>query len=391
MIRHDRASGGAPPSILIDARKLADFGIGTYLRGLLEGLARLDLESRYLLLAPKSAPEELPDLPENFHWIEESSPGYSVREQWALWQQIRRLRPDLFHSPHYVLPWRTPTRVVVTIHDLIHLLFPEFLPNRLALLYARGLLRRAVRRADRILTVSAATAADLSRYLQAPAERIEVIWNGVDESFRTPLDEASVESSLRAMGLVRGYYLFLGNPKPHKNLHRVLEAYARLSEARPRLVLAGVEPDSDSAREVRGWAAELGIEARIQMLGRLPPERLPAVVRGALALVFPSLYEGFGLPLAEAMAAGTPVVASSTPALVEVADGAAESCDPLDAASIAAGMERLATDPARRQELVRAGLARSAVFRWETTARKTLAAYRKALGLESARPQEVAQ
>ena len=221
------------PVIAIDARKVADFGIGTYLRGLLGGLAGLDSTSRYLLLAPPAAKELLPDLPGNFRWIEEDAPGYSLREQWSVGRQLVRHRPDLFHSPHYVLPLRTPTRVVVTIHDLIHLLLPELLPNRLALRYARFFLRRAVDRADRILTVSAATAADLERHLGVPAERITVTWNGVDDAFRRRLDGAELERELAELGLTPGYFLFLGNPKPHKNLERTLRAFARPSAEIP--------------------------------------------------------------------------------------------------------------------------------------------------------------
>ncbi|MEO7794663.1 MAG: glycosyltransferase family 1 protein, partial [Thermoanaerobaculia bacterium] len=366
-------------TIAIDARKLADFGIGTYLRGLLGALGRLDRESRYLLLAPRAGRELVPDLPQNFHWVEEDAPGYSLREQWSVGQQLVHHRPDLFHSPHYVLPLRTPMRVVVTIHDLIHLVFPEFLPGRLALPYARYFLRRAVRRADRILTVSAATAADLEHRLGVPPSRIDVIWNGVDDAFRRRLGAAELATELGQLGLVPGYFLSLGNPKPHKNLERVVRAFARLPADGPRLVIAGAPEGSESTDEIAAWAQELHLKERLVRIGRIASERLPALVQGAVALVFPSLYEGFGLPLVEAMASGTPVVASTTPALVEIAGGAAELVDPLDVGAIADGLARLAGDPGPRLELAQAGLARSEAFRWESTAEKTLAVYRRVL------------
>ncbi len=366
------------PTIAIDARKLADFGIGTYLRGLLGALARLDTDSRYLLLAPRAARDLLPDLPGNFTWIEENAPGYSLREQWSIGQHLGRLRPDLFHSPHYVLPLRTPARVVVTIHDLIHLLFPEFLPHPLALPYARLLLRRAVRRADRVLTVSAATAADLEQHLGVARSRIDVIWNGVDDAFRRRIEAPELARELAALELSPGYFLFLGNPKPHKNLERVVRAFARLPHDGRRLVIAGASAAVDSDR-LRRWARELALGERLVVLGHLAPPSLPALVQGALALVFPSLYEGFGLPLAEAMAAGTPVVASTTPALVEIAGGAAELVDPRDVGAIAGGMARLAADPQRRRELAQAGRTRAEAFRWETAAAQTLAVYRRVI------------
>jgi alpha-1,3-rhamnosyl/mannosyltransferase len=367
------------PSIVIDARKLADFGIGTYLRGLLGALGRLDTVSRYQLLAPVEARQLLPNLPANFTWIEENARGYSLREQWTIGRHLARLRPDLFHSPHYVLPMQTPARVVVTIHDLIHLLFPEFLPNPLAGAYARLLMRRAVRRAARILTVSAATAADLVQHLGVDRQRVDVTWNGVDEAFRRRLGTPELARDLAALGLCAGYFLFLGNPKPHKNLERVVRAFARLPRDAPRLVIAGVFEGSEEETGLRRWARELALHDRLVLLGRLAPERLPALVQGAVALVFPSLYEGFGLPVAEAMAMGTPVVASTTPALVEIAEGAAELVDPLDVCAISAAMARLAADPERRRELAEAGLKRSEAFRWEATAARTLEVYRRVI------------
>jgi len=380
----------AAPLIAIDARKLADFGIGTYLRGLLAGLAELDSVSRYLLLAPRSAEELLPHLPDNFRWIEEDAPGYSWREQREVGRHLVRHRPDLFHSPHYVLPWRTPTRVVVTIHDLIHLLFPEFLPHPMAFAYARLMMRRAVRRADRVLTVSRATATDLELHLGVDRARMTVTWNGVDERFRRRRTPQELGGALAPLGLAPGYFLFLGNPKPHKNLERVLRAFARLPEDGRRLVVAGAPETGAVADEIAGWAEELRLRGRLTLLGRLADDLLPALVQGAVALVFPSLYEGFGLPLAEALAAGTPVVASTTPALSEIAGGAAELVDPLDVAAIEGAMARLASDPARRRELADLGRKRAEAFRWESTAAATLAVYRDLLRTSrDGRPSEV--
>ena len=379
--RSDRSPGASlrAPTIAIDARKLADFGIGTYLRGLLGALGRLDTESRYLLFAPRAARDLLASLPANFSWIEEDAPGYSWREQWAVGGHLVRHRPDLFHSPHYVLPLRTPTRVVVTIHDLIHLLFPEFLPSPMALLYARVLMRRAIRRADRILTVSRATAADLELHLGVERSRIAVTWNGVDERFRRRLAPEELRRELSSLDLSPGYFLFLGNPKPHKNLERVLRAFASLPADGRRLVVAGAPESGAVADEIAAWSRDLHLGPRLTVLGRIAEERLSALVQGAVALVFPSLYEGFGLPMAEAMAAGTPVVASTTPALTEIAGAAAELVDPLDVEAIAGAMARLAGSPALRRELAEAGLARAEAFRWETTAAQTLAVYRQVM------------
>jgi glycosyltransferase involved in cell wall biosynthesis len=189
---------------------------------------------------------------------------------------------------------------------------------------------------------------------------------------------------LDGLGLAPGYFLFLGNPKPHKNLERVGRAFARLPPDGRRLVVAGAADTADEAA-IHLWARELTLGERLVVLGRIAQDRLPALVQGALALVFPSLYEGFGLPLVEAMAAGTPVIASTTPALVEIAGGAAELVDPLDVGAIAGAMALLAADPGRCSALVRAGLERADAFRWESTAARTLAVYQRVL-TSAARP-----
>lgn len=360
------------PTIAIDARKVADYGIGTYIRGLIRGLAELDRDSSYRLLAPEAGRTLLPDLPSNFSWVEESAPGYSLREQLAMSRRLGEIAPDLFHSPHYVLPAKTPAKVVVTIHDLIHLVHPEFLPNRLALSYARFMLRRAARRASRVLTVSEATASDLRDRLAVPPERIATIWNGVDERFRDEIPAARVREELSGLGIEPGYLLFVGNPKPHKNLETLVSAFSALSSPSARLLLVGSKsaPTGDPG------------EARVTSIGRVDDAKLPFLYRGALALCFPSLYEGFGLPVVEAMASGTPVIASTTPAVAEIAggaDGAALLVDPRSVESWTAAMRDLLANDVRRRELAERGRRRAGAFSWKETARRTLEVYRSVL------------
>ncbi len=364
--------------IAIDARKLADFGIGSYVGGLISGFAALDSTTEFLLLAPRERHADLGDLPANFHWIDERAPGYSLAEQLGLGRRLAALAPDLFHSPHYVLPARLRMRVVVTVHDLIHLLFPEHLPHRLALWYARAMLRRAVRRGDRILTGTEASAGDLTRHLGADRAKIRVVAHGVDDRFRRPIPPAELAAQLAHHGLAPGYLLVVGNPKPHKNLDGALRAFADAGpEVAERLVLVG------GARLDRPPLAELidalGLAGRVSSPGRVATEDLPAFYQGATLMLLPSLYEGFGLPVAEAMASGTPVVASNTPAVAEVAGDAAELVDPRDIPAFASSLRRLVADPERRAELARRGRARAERWRWETAARQTLAVYREAL------------
>lgn len=367
-------------TIAIDARKIADFGIGTYVRGLVGALARLDAAHRYLLLAGPEGPESLPNLPGNFRWLDERSPGYSLAELVALPRALRREGADLFHAPHYVLPIGLPCPAVVTVHDLIHLRFPGQ-RTWLELTYARWMIGRATRLAERVLAVSEATASELAERFGVDRGRLEVIANGVDDAFRRELPETELAGALAELGLARGYLLFVGNPKPHKNLERLLAAYAELRAGRaetPVLVLAG---DRDGDRSpVPGWIAAAGLEGSVVRLGHLPAERLPALYRGAAVLIQPSLWEGFGLPVAEAMAAGVPVVAAERGALPEVAGDAARLVDPEDPAAIAWAVAGLLDDPAAAAELGRRGQARAAAFRWQETARRTLAVYRRVLG-----------
>lgn len=370
-----------PPTIGIDARKLADFGIGTYVRGLLGGLARLPFEARFVLFAGRAALDAgLPPLDERFRVVPSDVPGYSLRELAALGGALRApgLGLDLFHATHYVLPFGLPCPAVVTVHDLIHLRRPEQLSNRLAGLYARAMLARAARRARRLLTVSRATADDLVSILGADPGRIEVIPNGVDPAFFADPGPAGIRAALGPLGLEPPYLLFLGNPKPHKNVGRLLAAFARLDPvATPPLVLAGARPAERAAlaEEVR----RAGLGGRVVCLGHLPAGALPALYRGAALFLFPSLAEGFGLPVLEAMAAGTPVVASAIPALRELAGGCAELVDPLSEAAIAEGIARLLGDGERRAELSARARERARQFDWEATARRTAATYAAAL------------
>jgi len=370
--------------ILFDARKAADYGIGTYVRGLLAAFARGGgEESRRLLALAPAAARAL--LPESIAVAEEDAPPYSWSELVALSRRARAHGAVLFHSPHYVLPLALPCPSIVTVHDLIHLRHPEFLPGPLALLYARRMLPRAVRRATRTIAPSASVARDLVVELGAEAGRVVAIPNGVDDVFRAPLDAAALEDALAPLGLDAGYLLFVGNPKPHKNLRRVLVAYARLAGDRaelPPLVLVGAR--AEGQRIVRRTVAALGLEDRVRPLGFVDDALLPALYRGALALLFPTLAEGFGLPIAEAMASGTPVIVSDRPVHLEIAGDAAERVEPLDPDSIAAGIARLLDSPSRRRRLSERGRERAERFRWERAAERTAELYREALAESAA-------
>jgi glycosyltransferase involved in cell wall biosynthesis len=325
----------------IDARKIGDYGIGTYIRGLLGGLAEIAPPEEIVVLAPAAARARIPP---RFEHVVVDAPHYSLRELVVVGAAIRRARLDVFHAPHYVTPF-TNCATVVTIHDLIHLHQPQ--RNPLARLYARTMIGRAMRNAVRVLTVSDA----VRRELGGP--KIVVTPNGVDARF-TP-------AGTRAAGR---YVLFVGNDKPHKNVGTVVEAMSRIGGV--QLVLAG------------GSFARFGSRDRVVAPGFVDDDELAALYRGALAVVVPSVEEGFGLPAAEAMACAAAVITSDAAALVEVTGDAALHVAARDVDAWSRAIANVVDDAVLRRELGARGVERARRFTWRGCAEATLAAYREA-------------
>ena len=374
-----RYDGGV--RIGLDARKLHDFGIGTYVRNLLRQLARLDQETDYVLLCREADVATLSALGPNFRPVVETAGHYSIAEQFRIPWALRRERVTLFHAPHYVLPPLVPCRSVVTIHDCIHLLFPQYLPNRMALTYARLSLALATRKASRILTVSQASKQDILRFFDVDPDRIDVIPNGIDERFTHP-PAADVLERVRERYQLHGpFVLYAGNVKPHKNLERVLEAFHLVRQRDlPDLKLVMIGDDISRYASLRRVVHRYQLHSHVRFLGYLPDDTLGAMYRLASVFVFPSLYEGFGLPPLEAMACGTPVVTSNLSSLPEVTGDAAILVDPYDPEAIAGGLERVLTDPGLHADLQRRGRARAAQFSWEDAARRVRDVYARVGG-----------
>lgn len=346
----------------IDCRKVADFGIGTYIRGLTHALIEIQATDTFVLFAPSALHSLLP-ASDRTELVDSTAPHYSARELISLGAAAGERRLDLFHAPHYVVPF-TRIPLVVTIHDLIHLRLPS--SRWMDRSYARWMIGRAVRKSRAILTVSDAVRAEIARTYPGSDSRIVVTPNGVDPVFSS-VRSGSDRSSLDALDIVPdGYFLFVGNRKPHKNLGRLLAAWNTVRSLHPalRLVLAGGD-----------WS-DTPLPPAALATGLVPAAQLAALYRNALALVQPSIDEGFGLPLVEAMASGTPVICSDIAALREVAAGACALIDPFDRETISAAMIRIADDPAERASLRASGLARVSQFTWQRCAQATLDAYR---------------
>jgi glycosyltransferase involved in cell wall biosynthesis len=364
--------------IAIDARKLHDYGIGTYVRNLLRHLARLDSVNEYVVVCRPDDREHISTLGANFRPILETAPTYSVREQYRLPLDLRREHPQVFHAPHYVLPPLTPCRSVVTIHDVIHLRFPEYLPNRLAHAYARGVIWAAIRRSTRILTVSEASKRDLLRFFNVSAAKIEVIPNAIDERFGVPPSDEEVALVQERYQLRSPFLLYAGNIKPHKNIERLIEAFADLRRRGledVKLLIIGDHVSRYPA--LRRAVHRCKLHRHVRFFGFVPDRMLAVLYRLADVFVFPSLYEGFGLPPLEAMASGTPVVTSDLSALPEVVGDAALLVDPYDTQAIADALERVLKDPALRRDLIERGLTRAREFSWERSVQRIREVYQE--------------
>jgi len=333
----------------IDARKISDYGIGTYIRGLLGGLARCRGDEEYVVFAPEKARGLIPAALQ--HVVLEA-PHYSVRELVMVARAARHAAVDLLHAPHYVVPL-TSCPVLVTIHDLIHLHQKQ--RNPLAAIYARTMIGRAVRKSVRILTVSQSVKSEIVREFGCDAAKIIVTPNGIDDRFRASAPNPAPSQ----------YFLYVGNDKPHKNVGRLVEGLAAVKAQRPEisLVLAGAEFEQYQSRE------------GVITPGFVSDAELAALYRGAMGVIQPSLEEGFGLPAAEAMASGVAVITSKAAALVEITGDAALHVDAMSAAAIADAMRRVANDEALRLDLGRRGIEKTRSMTWDRCADSTRRAY----------------
>ncbi|HEX2481044.1 MAG TPA: glycosyltransferase family 1 protein [Methylomirabilota bacterium] len=369
--------------VAFDARKVDDFGIGTYIQGLLDALPAIGEPESLVAYLPPGRPPSVPSVAAwgaRALWHPVSARPYSVRELWQLALAARRDRADLYHAPHYVCPPWLPCPAVVTVHDLIHLRFPVRHRHPLAPLYARLMLRLAVRRAHRLITVSESTRRDLVERLGARPERIRVIPNGVGAPFAPPERSGGLDPALTALGVMPPYFLFAGNPLPHKNVARLLDAFVGLPPVLGQLVLVGIPPPARAHVDALCAAPRLG--GRVTVLAPVSAPVLARLYQSALAVVCPSLWEGFGLAALEAMACGAPVLAANRGGLPEVVGDAGLLVDPTNVDALRQAMYTLADQEPLRAALRARGLARARAFSWRHVAEATVAVYREALTSE---------
>ncbi len=381
--------------VAIDVRRIGDFGIGTHIRNLVHSLDRLERENHYLLVTNEPAAPALASLGENFERVHFNPPGHSLARRAAFTWFLRRLRADVYHVPLNTVPLAMPRPYIVTVHDMSSLIYPERRARGMHLWrYERGL-----RRANRVIAVSEATRRDIEDVLGIPSDRIRVIYNAPDPAFRRaerPVlaggqgENASgyppeMEHTLNRYQINFPFLLYAGTIRPQKNIPRMIEAFSIVRQELEndpvyhglKLIIIGDE--ISRAPEVRRAVIQSRVEHAVRFLGFVPIDTLRVFYQAASVFVFPSLYEGFGLPPLEAMACGTPVVSSALSSLPEVVGDAALIVNPENVFDIARGVREALLDPALRSTLVERGFEQVRRFDWLRTARAVVEAYREAV------------
>ncbi len=368
--------------IAIDARRLGDFGIGTYIRNLVRSLAQLDQENRYTLIVRDKSAGEFADLGPNFHAVEYAPSDTEVLQNVAFPYFLRHFHADLFHIPLNSVAYWMPRPYVLTIHDMSTLLFPSRGDLHSAMHAERY--RRGAVRAARIIAVSHSTRRDIENVFRIPPERIRTIYSAPDPAYRPEdFDSSNDEQILQRYSILPPFILYAGTVRPQKNVGRLVEAFAVIRaelENHPRyrdlrLVIIGDELSKYPA--LRRAVIASRVEPFVRFLGFVPIDTLKVFYRAAEVFAFPSLYEGFGLAPLEAMACGTPVVASDLPALVEAVGEAAELVSPDNVFDVARGLRSLLLDDNRRRELAERGRVHALQFHWDHTTRAVLDVYRE--------------
>jgi alpha-1,3-rhamnosyl/mannosyltransferase len=362
-------------------------GIGRYTLGLARGLAEVSHGHTLVLIVGPDAATMRYDLTEiaalpGVELAHASARPFAPIQQVELPRLARRLQLDLLHSPYFIKPYLgLPCPSVLTVHDLLGWRYPRTLSARGRLLY-NTLMGLAVRTADAIVTVSTSARDDLVYRYKLPAHSIGVTPLAAERRFQP--QPAEVIAAVRTRyKLPERYLLYLGANKPHKNLERLLRAWERVisdGAAPPDSVLVLAGHEDPAYPEARRFVAERDLTPRVRFLPDPADADLPALYSGALIFVFPSYYEGFGLPPLEAMACGAPVVCSYAGSLVEVVGNAALTVDPFSSIEMAEGLSRLLRNAVLRRMLSERGLRRARTFTWRRTALETLQVYERVMG-----------
>lgn len=369
--------------VAIDIRKINEFGVGTYIWNLVLNIAALDGQTEYLLMGSDRNFAELGALPANFRQMVQPEVDSFWQNNCAIPLNIRRHGVDVFHVPHHEAPLVVPSRLVVTVHDCVHLLFPQDDSSKFQGYRTYLRTRRVVESARHVVAVSESTKDDLVRIFKLPQSRISVVYNAIDERSAHKHSAQERRQVLERYQLKDPFVLYSGKIRPHKNVHRLIEAFAVLKvelSDDPRyqnLKLIIIGDELSKHQYLRLTVVRSGVQNDVRFFGFVPHPILRVFYQSAVLFAFPSLYEGFGLPPLEAMANRTPVLASNTSSMPEVLEDAALLVNPENVFDIARGMRQILADDPFRQRLIEKGVRQVAKFSWQVAAQCVIDTYRK--------------
>src|SRR6202045_309143 len=373
--------------IAIDIRRMTEFGVGTYIRNVVRSLGRLDHQTKYFLIGSPDKVKEIGPLPANFHTVPLAEPELSLKSFMEFRTTVKRLECDLVHIPNlFSIPRGLPCPYVMTVHDLLeHLSWTQ---RQIALLGSLHfqMTKHVLRGAARIFAVSNFTKIEVEKLFGIPAGRIEVVYNAIDERFLHGHATATERQLIAERYQVTyPFLLYAGRISPHKNVVRMIEAFSALKtelekdHAFPDLKLIIIGDDVSGNPDLRRTVVRSGVQNDVRFLGFVPIEVLRTFYDQAKIFVFPSLYEGFGLPPLEAMAHGTPVVTSNVTSLPEVVGNAAVLVNPENVFEIMRALHRVLLDQAPREKMKERSYRKAAKFSWDKSVCRMIEAYREAL------------
>ncbi|MDD5489409.1 MAG: glycosyltransferase family 1 protein [Candidatus Moranbacteria bacterium] len=371
----------------IDARFFGSIGkgLGRYTQKLIENLERIDRKNQYYIFLRKENWDEYRPQGPNFLKVMANIPWYGFQEQLQFPKLLKKFELDLVHFPHFNVPIFYNGKFVVTIHDLILFHYPTRRASALSPFFYffkklahRLVIRIAVKKSEKIFAVSRHTKEDIQKYFGVPAEKIAVTYEAIDLARKTIREPSG--KILEKYGIIRPYIMYVGNAYPHKNLERLVLVFREIAKKHPHLQMIFVGKEDYFYKRLKKYVSQNSAK-NVVFADYVPDEHLPVVYREALLYVFPSLYEGFGLPPLEAMAENIPVASSNSSCLPEILGDAAVYFDPKAMAEMAETIEKAISDGELRRKLIRKGREQIKKFSWEKMAKETLEAYEK-IGLQ---------
>ena len=369
--------------IAIDIRRMTEFGVGTYIRNVVRTLGKLDRDNKYLLIGSPAKVKEIGSLPPNFHTVPLMEPERSVQSYRQFRTILKRFECDLVHIPNlFSIPRALPCPYVMTVHDMLEHMSRAREQNGFWRSLHFQLTKQVLRGAARIFAVSNFTKAEIEKLSDIPSQRIEVVYNAIDERFlhghATPADRQLIVERYQ---VTYPFLLYAGRISPHKNVVRMIEAFSALKTelekdgAFPDLKLIIIGDDLSGNPDLRRTVIRSGVQNDVRFLGFVPIEVLRTFYDQAKIFVFPSLYEGFGLPPLEAMAHGTPVVTSNVSSLPEVVGNAAVLVNPENVFEIMRALHRVLVDQPMRERMKERSYQQAAKFSWENSVHRILDVY----------------